>query len=98
MPVSNDPIARADNAPSPEDITEGRSTRSDRLEGAADEILARGARPRPLRRAVREDAAEVRDWARHRGSQACEAIRDEPIRMTLYALGIGVLIGLLAAR
>ncbi|MEN5144748.1 hypothetical protein [Brevundimonas diminuta] len=54
--------------------------------------------PRPLRRAVREDAAEVRDWARHRGSQACEAIRDEPIRMTLYALGIGVLIGLLAAR
>jgi hypothetical protein len=47
---------------------------------------------------VREDAAEMRDWARHRGSQACEAIRDEPIRMTLYALGIGVLIGLLAAR
>ncbi|MGN6064846.1 hypothetical protein [Brevundimonas diminuta] len=98
MPVSNDPIARADNAPSPEDITEGRSTRSDRLEGAADEILAAGARPRPLRLAVREDAAEVRDWARRHGSEACEAIRDEPIRMTLYALGIGVLIGLLAAR
>lgn len=56
------------------------------------------ARPRPLRQAVREDAAEVREWARHRGSQACEAIRDEPIRVTLYALGIGVLIGLLAAR
>lgn len=55
-------------------------------------------RPRALRRAVREDAAEVRDWARHRGAQACEAIRDEPIRVTLYALGIGVLIGLLAAR
>ena len=55
MPVSNDPTPRADNAPSPEDITEGRSTRSGRLEGAADEILAAGARPRPLRRAVREE-------------------------------------------
>ena len=98
MPVSNDPNPGADGAPSPEDITEGRSDHSDRLEGAADEILAAGARPRPLRRAVREDAAEVRDWARHRGSRACEAIRDEPIRMTLYAVGVGVLIGLLAAR
>ena len=98
MPVSKNPIADADGAPPPEDITEGRSTLGDRLEGAADDILAAGARPRPLRRAVREDAAEMRDWARHRGSQACEAIRDEPIRMTLYALGIGVLIGLLAAR
>lgn len=98
MSVSNDPFADTDGAPSPEDITEGRSALGDRLEGAADEILAAGTRPRPLRRAVREDAAEVRDWARHRGSEACEAIRDEPIRMTLYALGIGVLIGLLAAR
>nr|WP_303706299.1 hypothetical protein [Brevundimonas naejangsanensis] len=98
MSVSNDPFANTDGAPSPEDITEDRSTLGDRLEGAADEILAAGSRPRPLRQAVREDAAGVRDWARHRGSEACEAIRDEPIRMTLYALGIGVLIGLLAAR
>ncbi|WP_368933591.1 hypothetical protein [Brevundimonas naejangsanensis] len=98
MSVSNDPFANTDGAPSPEDINEDRSTLGDRLEGAADEIIAAGTRPRPLRQAVREDAAEVRDWARHRGSEACEAIRDEPIRMTLYALGIGVLIGLLAAR
>ncbi len=98
MSVSNDPFANTDGAPSPEDITEDRSTLGDRLEGAADEILAAGTRPRPLRQAVREDAAEVRDWARHRGSEACEAIRDEPMRATLYALGIGVLIGLLAAR
>jgi hypothetical protein len=27
-----------------------------------------------------------------------DAIRDEPMRATLYALGIGVIIGLLAAR
>lgn len=86
------------DAVSAEDILEGGSAETDRLEGAADEILAAGARPRPLRRAVREDAAEVREWARHRGAEACDAIRDEPIRMTLYALGIGVLIGLLAAR
>jgi ElaB/YqjD/DUF883 family membrane-anchored ribosome-binding protein len=87
-----------DSAPSPEDITEDRSVESNRLEGAADAVLAAGERPRPLHRAVREDAAEVRAWARHRGERACEAIRDEPLRATLYALGIGVLIGLLAAR
>lgn len=98
MSASNDPFAHTDGAPSPEDIIEDRSALSDRLEGAADEILAAGARPRPLRQAVREDAAEVRDWARHRSSEARDAIRDEPIRMSLYALGIGVLIGLLAAR
>ena len=98
MPVSKNPIADADGAPSPEDITEGRSTLGDRLEGAADDILADGAGRGPLGRAVGGDAAGMRAWARHRGAQACEAIRDEPIRMTLYALGIGVLIGLLAAR
>jgi len=48
MPVSKNPIADADGAPSPEDITEGRSILGDRLEGAADDILAAGARPRPL--------------------------------------------------
>lgn len=96
MPLANDPIE--DGAPSPEDISDDRSAESDRREGAADAILARGERPRPLRQAVREDAADMRHWARHRGEQACEAIRDEPLRATLYALGIGVLIGLLAAR
>ncbi|MBD7940128.1 hypothetical protein [Brevundimonas guildfordensis] len=98
MSMSNDPLANTDGAPSPEDITEERSTLGDRLQGTADEILAAGARPRPLRQAVREDATEVREWARRHGAEACDAIRDEPMRMTLYALGIGVLIGLLAAR
>lgn len=96
MAAGEDPTE--DGAPSPEDISEDRSAASERLEGAADAILARGERPRPLRQAMREDAADMRQWARQRGERACEAIRDQPLRATVYALGIGVLIGLLAAR
>lgn len=83
----------------PEDIVNGASDESLRMEREADAILSdASARPLPIRRAVREDAAEARAWARHRAERAQEAIRDEPIRAAFYALGIGVLIGLLAAR
>ena len=84
--------------PSPEDIVNGSSYRSQALEEEADAILVRDASPRPLHVAVREDAAEARAWAEERVKRARDAIRDEPLRATLYALGIGVIIGLLAAR
>lgn len=84
--------------PSPEDIVNGTSTRTSMLEEEADAILVRGATPRPLHVAVREDAEEARAWADRRVKRARDAIRDEPMRATLYALGIGVIIGLLAAR
>lgn len=83
---------------SPEDIVNGTATETLRLEREADAIIARNIPPRPLRRAVREDAAEARAWADHRVKRARDAIREEPIRASLYALGLGVLIGLLAAR
>jgi hypothetical protein len=86
------------STPSPEDIVNGSSYRSQTLEEEADAILVRGASPRPLRAAVREDAAEARVWADRRVNRVRDAIRDEPMRATLYALGIGVIIGLLAAR
>lgn len=84
--------------PSPEDIVNGSSYRSQALEEEADAILVRDASPRPLHVAVREDAAEARAWADERVKRARDAIRDEPLRATLYALGIGVIIGLLAAH
>lgn len=86
------------SAVSPEDIINGASTESLKLEREADSILARGAQPRPIHEAVREDAAEARAWADRRVKRTRDAIRDEPMRATLYALGIGVIIGLLAAR
>lgn len=83
---------------SPEDIVNGTATRSLRLEEEADAIIARNIPPRPLRQAVRADAAEARAWTDRRVKRARDAIREEPIRSGLYALGIGVIIGLLAAR
>lgn len=84
--------------PSPEDVVNGTSYRSMSLEDEADAILVHGATPRPLHVAVREDAAEARAWAERRIKRARDAIRDEPLRASLYALGIGVILGLLAAR
>jgi hypothetical protein len=69
------------------------------LDREADAILlADRAGPRPLRRAVREDASLVREWGRTRAERLRGAVQDEPLKASLYALGAGVLIGLLAAR
>ena len=51
-----------------------------------------------VRRAVREDIDEGRQWARARAEAARDAITDQPMVSTLYALGAGVLIGLLLRR
>lgn len=73
---------------------------SDQLEREADAILLedRTIGPRPLHEAVREDALAARDWGRTRAVRLRRAVEDEPIRATLYALGIGLVIGLLMAR
>ena len=76
------------------------------MEASRRRVFAKGAldrgnlgfRQRPIHEAVREDAAEARAWADRRVKRTRDAIRDEPMRATLYALGIGVIIGLLAAR
>lgn len=87
-----------------EDIETDVDTSTAALEREADVILAEdenrsfGAAPRPLRQAVREDAAQARDWGRHRAETLRGAVEAEPVKATLYALGIGVVIGLLAAR
>lgn len=86
----------------PEDIEDAPEGESVRLERAADAILLEGeARtfgPRPIHEAVREDAAAARDWGRTRAERLRRAVEDEPMKATLYALGLGVVIGMLVAR
>lgn len=47
---------------------------------------------------MREDVAEGRLWIVRRADHAREAVQDAPMRASLYALGVGVLIGLLLRR
>lgn len=94
-----DPYA---GAPAVDDIQDADDTVAARLDREADAILQRDEMRslgvRPLRQAIREDAALARNWSRERALRLKGAVEDEPIRASLWALGIGVMIGLLAAR
>jgi len=86
-----------------DDIEETVSETAADLKSQADAVLRKAEKAttehtESLRRAVREDLENGRDWANARTKQARDAIRDEPIRTTAYAIGIGVLIGLLLRR
>lgn len=83
-----------------EDIEDDADSATATLNRQADDILAedRSFGARPLRQAIREDAVQARDWGMTRTERLREAVEAEPVKATLYALGIGVVIGLLAAR
>lgn len=85
-----------------EDIEENTGGATAELDRRADDFLAdaedQTGGSRRLRQAVREDAAQARDWGRDRVVRLRGAVTAEPIKATLYALGLGVLIGMLAAR
>lgn len=85
-----------------DDIDDAFDSPSARLDREADAILHRDEMQslgvRPLRLALKEDAWQVRDWGRERAGRLRHTVEEEPVRYSLYALGIGVLIGLLAAR
>ncbi len=87
---------------SPEDIDDEVSPEQARLENEADAILlegeARAFGPRPIHEAVREDALAAREGSRMRAERLRRAVEDEPMKATLYALGLGVVIGMLIAR
>ena len=87
---------------SPDDFTDDVDLPSARLEREADAILTEGeARtfaPRPIHEAVREDAQAAREWSRARAERLRRAVEDEPVKSTLYALGLGVVIGMLISR
>ncbi len=82
-----------------DDIEDEVDSPSARLDREADAILLEGeGRVRPLRRAVREDAGLVRDWGQARVARLRRTVEGEPLKATLYALALGVVIGMLAAR
>ncbi len=87
---------------SADDIEDDADSASARLTREADAILLtdeqRAFESRPLRRAVREDAAQARDWGRNRAARLRGAVEAEPVKASLYALGLGVVVGLLIAR
>lgn len=73
------------------------------LDAEGDRLLVEGeqrafAREQGLRQALRSDIEAGRYWARDRATLARTAIEDQPMKATLYALGAGVLIGILLRR
>lgn len=87
-------------AATPEIVDDENDRPSTALEREGDAILERGAaRPvNSLREAVREDVHDGREWITTRAARTREAVQDEPVRATLYALGLGVIVGLILSR
>ena len=88
---------------SAEDILDDADEQRARLDRAGDRWMADAeaksfARGQGLRQAVRSDIQTGRDWARERAFLARTRIEDKPLKATAYALGLGVLIGLLLRR
>lgn len=86
-----------------EDIVDDADDQRARLDRAGDRWMADAeaktfARDAGIRETVRSDIATGRDWARERASMARTKIEDKPLKATVYALGVGVLIGLLLRR
>jgi ElaB/YqjD/DUF883 family membrane-anchored ribosome-binding protein len=48
--------------------------------------------------AIESKAAEIRRWTAERGEVARDVVEDHPLAVTASAFGVGLLIGLLAAR
>lgn len=88
---------------SAEDIVDDADDQRVRLDQAGDRWMADAearafAKEQGLRQAVRSDLETGRDWARERAVSARSKIEEEPLKATVYALGVGVLIGLLLRR
>jgi hypothetical protein len=89
--------------PSPDDIVLEDDNLTHRLDVEADALMAEGERRsfdrvESLRGAVKADASRVREGLEDGLVQARERIRQSPERATLYALGIGVILGMLLRR
>ncbi|QTN18249.1 hypothetical protein HZ989_08070 [Brevundimonas sp. AJA228-03] len=89
--------------PTIDDIVEDVDRERARPDGSGDRWSEGGetrsfARDQGLRDAVRSDIESGRDWARRQAARARGRIEEEPLKATLYALGIGVLIGVLLRR
>lgn len=97
--MTQSPIA----APTPDDIVVEDEGLTERLNRQADAILASGeddgeTHSASVRQAMKDDADRLRQKVAEQIDDARDGIRDEPFRMTLYALGVGVIIGMLLRR
>ena len=97
--MTNTPIT----SPSSDDIVLDDDDLTQRLDREADAILAGGERRTfgetvSIRQAVREDVGLVREKISGRVHRVQEDIQDSPMKATLYALGIGVIIGMILRR
>jgi ElaB/YqjD/DUF883 family membrane-anchored ribosome-binding protein len=86
-----------------ENIVSDTDDRRVRLDREGDRLMADAdnrsfARGAGLRQGVRSDLVTGRDWARERVGRARTRIVDTPVKASAYALGLGVLIGLLLRR
>lgn len=90
------PALNAEDIVDDGDLTRTLDTEGDRL--MVDGEHRAFAREQGLRQALRRDIETGRYWARDRAARARTAIEDQPIKATLYALGVGVLIGILLRR
>ena len=86
-----------------EDIVDDADGERARLDQAADRWAETAeqrsfAREQGIRQSVRSDVQAGREWARENALAARARIEEEPLKATLYALGIGVLIGVLMRR
>ena len=92
-------MTRTYDLASAEIVEEDVDSSTARLDRRADAILLEDALgPRPLRRALREDASLARSWGQTRAIRLRTAVEAQPVKASLYALGLGVVIGMLAAR
>jgi len=86
-----------------EDIVDGLDTRRQTRDEAADRRMIEDehkafAREQGLRQALMNDIEAGRDWATDRATRARTRIREKPLKASLYALGVGVLIGMVLRR
>jgi len=87
----------------PDDIVLEDDGLTQRLDREADAILARDEtrsfdHVTSVRQAVREDVALARTKVRGRLDQGREAIQDHPMKATFYALGLGLILGMILRR
>ena len=88
---------------SAEDIVDDVDDQRARLDRAGDRWMADAetrsfARDAGLRQTVRSDIETGRVWAREKATAARSRIEEQPIKATAWALGVGVLIGVLLRR
>lgn len=83
-----------------DDLDDSTDSMSARLSGQADAILQERSfdQPASLRKAIGDDLSHGREWASERAQRARTVIQDEPVKSAAYAVGIGILIGLLLRR